>query len=265
MRTLKEFARTLRDALQTRLGASVGAERPIMTWLISHAAAVYRRYFAASDGWTAYQRNKGKPSSSALVEFGEKVYYRPLGTKQQLGDAPRFELGCFIGLAETSNEVIMVTEGGNVVKSRALRRLPKSQRWDLAWLQRLEGTEIQPNPGEQDTGVRTRVDPGMPADLVPVPPPPRPVMPRTRSVKLTEADFWEAGFSENCRGCQLILEGSKQSKVHTAACRKRMEEFLATTADGARRLQAAEERRAAAAAAAAADAGPGGAVAGTGE
>ena len=113
----------------------------------------------------------------------------------------------------------------------------QSQRWERGWLDSVKGTEIQPNPGEHDTRVRIRIDPKIAAD-VPVPTP-KPSPPRTRSVRLKESDFWEAGFSEDCRGCELILEGSRQSRVHTAARREGMEEYLATATDGLRRQRSA--------------------------
>ena len=255
VQTVKDFSRTLRDALEFNLkGTAIAPECPAMSWLVTHAATVHRRYSVGADGRTAYQRNKGKPASSAIVEFGEKVFYKPLGAARDQSDA-RFEFGHFIGLSETSNEVILATEDGNVVKARCIRRLPKSQRWHGEWLQALKGTEIQPNPGEHDTRIRVRLDPKVASEVVVPAPQPKP--PRTRSVRLTEADFWDAGFTDNCRGCELILEGSRQSRVHTVACRRRMEEHLSTTADGRRRLLAAEERKALKGAPASGD-GPGG-------
>ena len=255
VQTVKDFSRTLRDALEDRLGRAVAADSALMSWLVTHAATVHRRYAVGSDGRSAYQRNKGKPASAPVVEFGEKVFYKPLSSTRQAADAPRFEFGYFIGLSEVSNEVILAAATGNVVKARCIRRLPKSQRWSTEWIPLLTGTELQPNPGEYDTRIRVRLDPQVAADVqVPAP---KPAPPRTRSVRLSESDFWDAGFTEDCRGCQLILEGSRQSRVHTAACRRRMEEHLATTADGRRRLLAAEERKAIAGARQGGD-GPGG-------
>ena len=63
------------------------------------------------------------------MEFGEQIFYKPLGAGQTSSDA-RFEFGHLLGLSKSSNEVIIAAEGGNVVKARCIRRVPKSQRWD---------------------------------------------------------------------------------------------------------------------------------------
>ena len=154
---------------------------------------------------------------------------------------PRYQLGCFLGISETSNEVFVVSESCQVVKTRSLRRVPASHRWDREWLLRLAGTELQPNPGESDVRIRVRLNPIVDHD-VPIQAP-EPAPPRTRGVKLLESDFWAAGFTDGCRGCELISCGSKQSKVHNQECRRRMEQYLAESADGRRGLQNAVERR----------------------
>ena len=188
---------------------------------------------------------KGKVPTSMAAEFGEKVWYRPLHpgpASRRPAAESRFELGCFPTFAETSNEVLVVSATGQVLKAKTLRRLPQSHRWDRDWLLRVTGTEIQPNPGEFDTRIAVRLDPSVAHDVAM--PRPEPAPPRTRGVKLFEGDFWAAGFTDHCRGCELIGQGSTQHKVHSPACRRRMEEYLATSADGRRRLQAAAERQA---------------------
>ena len=142
-----------------------------------------------------------------------------------------------------SNEVFIVSESCQIVKTRSLRRVPASHRWDREWLLRVAGTELQPNPGESDVRIRARLNPMVDHDISM--PAPEPAPPRTRGVKLFESDFWAAGFTDGCRGCDLISCGSKQSKVHNPECRRRMEQHLAESADGRRRLQNAVERRAA--------------------
>ena len=131
------------------------------------------------------------------------------------------------------------------MKTRSLRRVPASHRWDREWLLRVAGTELRPNPGESDVRIRVRLDPIVDHDIQM--PAPEPAPPRTRGVKLFESDFWAARFTDGCRGCHLISCGSKQSKVHNPECRRRMEQYLAESADGRRRLQNAVERRSAAA------------------
>ena len=227
VQTIKGLCRTLRDALESNIKGPVPMDSPLMSWLVAHAGAVYRRHQIGADGRTAYYRNKGKPSSTAIAEFGEKLWWRPLipGSRHMPSADPRYQLGCFLGISETSNEVFVVSESCQVVKTRSLRRAPASHRWDREWLLRLAGTELQPNPGESDVRIRVRLNPIVDHD-VPIQAP-EPAPPRTRGVKLLESDFWAAGFIDGCRGCELISCGSKQSKVHNPECRRRLEQYLA--------------------------------------
>ena len=129
---------------------------------------------------------------STIREFGEKLWWRPLipGSKPLPSADPRYQLGCFLGLSEISNEVYIVSESGQVVKTRSLRRVPASHRWDREWLLRVAGTELRPNPGESDVRIRVRLDPIVDHDIQM--PAPEPTPPRTRGVKLMESDFWAA-------------------------------------------------------------------------
>ena len=79
-----------------------------MSWLVNRAVAVHRRYSIGADGRTAYQRNKGKAATTSIVELGEKVWYKPLTPSGHRlpNAAARFELGCFLGFVEISNEVV---------------------------------------------------------------------------------------------------------------------------------------------------------------
>ena len=107
---------------------------------------------------------------------------------------PRFQLGCSLGCGETRNEVQVVSESGQVVKTRALRRVPQSHRWNREWLLRVAGIELQPNLRESDLRVRVRLDPIVAHDIQM--PEPQPATPQTRGVKLLEGDFWAAGFTD---------------------------------------------------------------------
>ena len=77
VQTMQGFARTIRDAVEYRLQVKVNPENPLMSWLVNHAVGIHRRYSIGADGRTAYQRCKGKLATTAVVEFGEKVWCRP--------------------------------------------------------------------------------------------------------------------------------------------------------------------------------------------
>ena len=76
VRSVKDQVRTLRLALQKRLGCCIPAGHPIMTWMVKHAGELISKYQLNRDGQTAYYKVFGKPCKDVIVEFGEEVHYR---------------------------------------------------------------------------------------------------------------------------------------------------------------------------------------------
>ena len=52
--------RVMKDALETRIGASLKPNSTIIPWIVAHAAKTINRYQVGNDGKTAYRRWKGK-------------------------------------------------------------------------------------------------------------------------------------------------------------------------------------------------------------
>ena len=76
---VQDQIRTLKSALESRLGKEVSAEHPALPWLIMHAANLLNRYHKGQDGCTAYRRLKGKDFEQGVAEFGEEIWYMPPG------------------------------------------------------------------------------------------------------------------------------------------------------------------------------------------
>ena len=68
--------RTLKDALDHRLGKRVPSDAPVLLWLIIYAGILLSRFGVGSDGLTPYRRIKGKRCSKPVAEFGEHIYWR---------------------------------------------------------------------------------------------------------------------------------------------------------------------------------------------
>ena len=76
VRSVKDQVRTLRPALQKRVGCRIPAGHPIITWMVKHAGELISEYQLNRDGQTAYHNVFGKPCKDVIVEFGEEVHYR---------------------------------------------------------------------------------------------------------------------------------------------------------------------------------------------
>ena len=76
VRSVKDQVRTLRLALQKRVGCRIPVDHPIMTWMVKHAGELISKYQLNRDGQTAYFKVYGKPCKDVIAEIGEEVYYR---------------------------------------------------------------------------------------------------------------------------------------------------------------------------------------------
>lgn len=74
VRTVKDQVRTLRLALQSRIGKNIPQGHAAMSWIVQHAADVVTKFQARHDGRTAYQRLLGEPCKEEVLEFGECVH-----------------------------------------------------------------------------------------------------------------------------------------------------------------------------------------------
>ncbi len=52
--------RTLKDALETKIGEGVSADRPALHWLVAYASGTLNRFQIDKDGKTAYNWWEGK-------------------------------------------------------------------------------------------------------------------------------------------------------------------------------------------------------------
>ena len=97
---------------------------------------------------------------------GENVFYIPLRgdisdqRKAKINLEPRFIHGVFLGLTDRSDELIVWGPEG-LRKARTIRRRPEEERFSEEAVLAVRGTPLQPNPGEGDTRIRTRMEPGI--------------------------------------------------------------------------------------------------------
>lgn len=246
VRLLKGLVRTLKDALEARLGKAVPASHGLITWMVRYASSVYCRYTVGRDGRTPHERLTGRKFRGAVAEFGEAVWWMPLqphGCLPPLG--ARFEPGWYLGPVEGQAQSYIMTETG-VVRTRTIRRRPPRERWAASeLLEKGTATVLQPNalrPGEARIGIRAPIHLPEPVGL---PPPPRePGERQVRRARLQRADFLAHGYTPDCHGCENIRGGSRIAIAHSERCRERMEALLAQSDAGRRRLEEAERRAA---------------------
>ena len=124
IRHLQARFRTIRCALEARLGQTIHEDHPSLPWLVRHASWVKNRCMVQKGGRTSYERWKDKTCSGQLVEFGEHVLYLRPGTRGKDKLLSRWESGIWLGMRDESGEVIIGTEMG-CLKVRDVRRIWK--------------------------------------------------------------------------------------------------------------------------------------------
>ena len=158
IQTLSGQVRTMKLALEARLGTEIADDAPIISWLIEYSSVLLRRHLIGADGRTASERRKGRGDRRRLTEFGEHILYRPLkhSSRQPRPLDPRFEKGTFLGIHDISGE-ILVGVGENVVRGAEARRVAENIRWSNDKALELRATAIQRNPGQDDLRIGTHV------------------------------------------------------------------------------------------------------------
>ena len=116
-------------ALEGRVGRTVDPEEAIVTFLPEYAAYLLNRLEVGKDGKTAYERVRGKRATVVGLEFGEKVLWRKRKADRMAKLRSRWSYGVFVGIRRKSGEMWVAAENGEVVKTRAVRRLPVEERW----------------------------------------------------------------------------------------------------------------------------------------
>ena len=125
-------ARTLKAALEDRIGAKVPLDARKLCWLVEFAANLMSR--VATSAATERRRHtdcmdEGKHCDSG---FGSRLCTCSATPERGVKWDPRFYPGMFMGMLNSSSEAVAVTDQGSVIKTRAanVRRIPESERWD---------------------------------------------------------------------------------------------------------------------------------------
>ena len=91
-------ARTLKAALEHRMGARVPPDARILCWLAEFAAYLVNRCDIGSDGKTPLQRLHGRRYNTPILEPRERILCMPAKPARGGKWEPRFRPGVFVGM-----------------------------------------------------------------------------------------------------------------------------------------------------------------------
>ena len=160
-------ARTLKAALEHRIGTRIPPDARILCWLVEFAAYLMNRSDIGSDGKTPLHRLRGRKDNTPILDFGVNTLY--MAAKPARGGKwePRFHPGVFVGTLNSSAEAVVVTEQGLALKRRTanVRRIPELERLDA---DRILGMRAVPwSPDGSDSAFDIQVGMKRPAEVVP--------------------------------------------------------------------------------------------------
>ena len=136
-------------ALEERIGRQLDPEAAIVTFIPEYAAYLLNRLEVGRGGKIAYERVRGKAGTVVGLEFGENVFWRKKRGDKQAKLRSRWSYGVFVGERKRSGELLVVTQGGDVRKVRAVKRLPKEDRWSndcVGWAKHTPWNKYKDDP-----------------------------------------------------------------------------------------------------------------------
>ena len=141
---MKGHIRSMKDALDSRIGCPLPVSHPLLTWLVRHASHTYRLFHRGPDGRTPMERISGIRSRPHVVaEFGERIWWMPLDSSGRGPLDAKCQDGFYVGRNSSTNETLVITASG-VVRTRTFWRRPLSERWDPE-LYSMSATVLQPS------------------------------------------------------------------------------------------------------------------------
>ena len=220
--------RTLKLALESRLGVKLPVRHPVMFWLIEHCAAIVTKYHVGSDGTTGYAQLHGRECTEKLVEFGERImFYVPRKIRAKLD--PRWRYGIWLGRAINADESYIATSDGRVTRARAIVRLIETARWDATKILAVKG-----KPGDKFVDGLEKIEEDKQPHLGLDEEPPEGEDPHTKArmrMRITLRDLEKYGFTKGCARCNMHQLGKTSGVNHNEECRLRIYQAMTDASD----------------------------------
>jgi hypothetical protein len=228
--------RTLKAALERRLGIRLKPSDAIMPWMIEHCSTLINRCRIGVDGMTSYERIKGKPNKKKFCEIGKVVLYMGVKSKKDKSKDklnPKFELGIWLGVHSGSNEDIIGTDQG-VLRACAIKMIPEDEQWSSEAVLKIKGVpwSTREEPDVDEDEAREAIDQGEAVEED---------IPKTKRFYIRKEDVIKYGYTAACPGCTAI-RNNRRAVSHNEKCREILLEKMQADADDEKRLAADADR-----------------------
>ena len=261
VQSIEGLVRTMKFALEKRLGVQISSSHPLMAWIVEHAAETLNRFHVGPDGRTPFERIKGKAYKGEVVEFGRIIYHRHPGRVEGGSMEPRWSEGVWLGKTAKSDENIISDETGRIVKAGGISLKTDIESWDRDVIM---GVKVFPNGLNEPRAVRRT--------SIMIPPTPLHSGGESRGEEVREPDERDGpeiadpversrgpadiyiryedlkksgGFTAGCRKCQAMKGGdnSRSRMSHNAECRARVRTWMAKDSIERQKVEQADLRK----------------------
>ena len=129
VKLVKGHLKTLRSALEIRVGFKIPVAHPVVAWLVTHSSNILTWLSKGKDGRTAYHRVRGRPFNGKLLAFGESCRYKSR-SHEQLHGRERWAEAIYLGRERKHGQHILFDGGSAAVAyARTVLRVPNAQKW----------------------------------------------------------------------------------------------------------------------------------------
>ena len=154
--------RTLKLALEARLGIAIPESSAVVDWIVEHAAFVLSRFSVGHDGMTPYERLTGRKWTRSMIEIGEVVLAKFAARKLGYGKRksqknklmPRSIRCILVGQMLRTGEHVVIKPNGDAARCRTVFRVPLEDRWDAEEIVNIRATPRSPTPSSGEGEIR---------------------------------------------------------------------------------------------------------------
>ena len=250
MQDVNAQLRSIKLALEARIKTKIESNWAILEWALPHAAFAISKYSVGHDGKTPHQRLLGKRFEKPIIEFGEVVLAKipmtsgriPVRTgARQKKLLPRWMEAVWLGVNHRTQEHIVSTDIGKIIRVRSVKRVPEERRWSAKKIEDVKGTPRRPDPNSNE---RTSI-PEYSHDKVEIdiketgcdiqrPITQDPVI-DVREMRITKVILAKYGCTPGCEGCV-------HAESHSLKCRSRIEDAMEQDEHDKHKIQESRER-----------------------
>jgi len=252
VQSVEGITRTLKLALEKRLGCEIPCAHPVMAWLVKHGAECLNRYLVGKDGRTAYERLKGKRYKGDVCEFGQMVMHKFPGKQQGGVMKTRWGEGVWLGKMAASDENIVATNEG-IMKMRTVTRIPERESWCKEKVMAIKTTPWKLSIGDKGEDDEAEVvrpyEAARMADMEERPavdvPEPQVHESAPHGVYIRPEELRDYGYTDACQKCRAMKRGdmSLSGRSHSKECKERIRKAMAENDKHKEKVQAADDRK----------------------